>query len=261
MAKSLIYRSVVPRFDACLAVGKWSREYFLHYGARPERVFFVPNAVDSDRIAGDRERLEPMRSHLRQQWRLDENAVVLVFVGKFIEKKRPMDFVQGVDRAASQGVNVQGLMVGDGPLRTACEDSVRAHGIPIRFTGFLNQSQIVSAYVACDVLILPSDAGETWGLVVNEAMTCGRPCIVSDAVGCGPDLVQEGQTGATYPVGDIDTLASLIIDLARHPSHLDRLGAHAQNRVKQYSVETAVDGLRKCLAAVIHSRVTQAVVD
>lgn len=254
LVKSLVYRRFIPRFDACLAAGTWSREYFLHYGARPERVFFVPNAVDNERIAAERQRLEPARSQLRQQWGLDDKTVVFVFAGKFIEKKRPMDFVQALERAIRQGAAVQGLMVGDGPLRAACEDSVRARGLPVRFTGFLNQSQIVSAYVASDMLVLPSNGGETWGLVVNEAMACGRPCVVSNAVGCGPDLIRQGQTGASYPLGDVNTLAALMMDLARSPSRLTTMGAHAQDRVRQYSVQAAVEGVLQCLAAINGSR-------
>jgi glycosyltransferase involved in cell wall biosynthesis len=257
--KSLGYRCFIPRFSACLAVAKWSREYFLHYGARPERVFFVQHAVENERIAAECANLQHTLSQLRQRWRLDEKAIVLMFAGKFIDKKRPMDFVQAVGKAARQGVAVQGLMVGDGPRRAACEELVRTHDIPVRFTGFLNQSQIVAAYVACDLLILPSDAGETWGLVVNEAMACGRPCIVSDAVGCGPDLIQQGETGATYPIGNVDMLAALIIDFAKYPSNLGTMGANAQNRVKQYSVQAAVDGVLGCLAAILDSEVTGAV--
>jgi glycosyltransferase involved in cell wall biosynthesis len=259
MAKALIYRAFIPRFDACLAAGEWSREYFLHYGAHPERVFLVPHAVDNEGIAAECRRLEPIRSQLRQHWGLDEDGAVLVFAGKFIEKKRPMDFVHAVEMTARQGVAVQGLMVGDGPLRPTCEDFVRTHRIPIRFTGFLNQSQIVRAYVAGDLLIVPSDGGETWGVVVNEGMACGRPCIVSDAVGCGPDLVRQGQTGESYPVGDIDSLTALIVELVSYPSRLHTMGAHARDRVKQYSVQAAVDGLLGCLLA--DSRVNHAVVD
>ena len=51
--------------------------------------------------------------------------------------------------------------------------SLSAHRkLPVHFTGFLNQSQMVDAYVASDCLVLPSDGRETWGLVVNEAMSC-----------------------------------------------------------------------------------------
>src|SRR5206468_2285855 len=99
----------------------------------------------------------------------------------------------------ARDARVVGLMVGDGPLRDQCESLVEDTDVPIRFTGFLNQSEIVQAYLAADALVLPSDGEETWGLVVNEAMSCGRPCIVSDCVGCGPDLVAPGTTGFVFP--------------------------------------------------------------
>ena len=60
------------------------------------------------------------------------------------------------------------------------------------FTGFLNQTEISRAYVAADCLVLPSDYDETWGLVVNEAMASGLPCIISDRCGCAPDLGNAG---------------------------------------------------------------------
>src|SRR4029077_8133491 len=70
------------------------------------------------------------------------------------------------------------------------------------FLGFLNQSEINRAYVAADCLVLPSDAKETWGLVVNEAMASGLPCIVSDACGCAEDLVQPIRPDLCFPMGE-----------------------------------------------------------
>ena len=261
LAKSLVYRRFIPRFDACLAVGQWSREYFLHYGAPAERIFLVPHAVDAKQMGSDSERLQSIRSELRGHWALDENSIVFMFAGKFIDKKRPMDFVRAASEAAARVASVQGLMVGDGPLRTLCEDFVRANHTPIRFAGFLNQSQIVEAYVAADVLVLPSDGGETWGLVVNEAMACRRPCIVSDRVGCGPDLVRVGETGVIFPLGDVDLLASSMTDFAQQPSQLAMMGARAQDRVGEYSVRTAVEGVIQSLAVVTGSRALHANAD
>jgi len=183
---------------------------------------------------------------------------VFAFAGKFIEKKGPMDFVRAIDRAARQGAAVQGLMVGDGPLRAGCEDFVRAHRSPIRFTGFLNQSKIVAAYVASDLLVLPSDGGETWGLVVNEAMVCARPCIVSDRVGCGTDLVIPQETGALFPLGDIDALANSMVELAGNPERMISMGIGARSRLTNYSVEAAVDGVMQALMATLGPRVLHA---
>jgi glycosyltransferase involved in cell wall biosynthesis len=256
--KSFTYRWFIPRFDACLAAGQWSREYFLHYGARPERIFFVPHAVDRKRFQIDAEGLELRRPELRKEKGLGENATIFMFSGKFIPKKRPMDFVYAIERAVRCNPRIQGLMVGDGPLRARCEELVRERRVPIRFTGFLNQSQITKAYVVSDALVLPSDGGETWGLVVNEAMACARPCIVSDQVGCGPDLVIPQKTGAVFPLGDVDALANSILQLTGNPEHMISMGIEARSRLMSYSVETAVDGIVESLAATLEPRVLHA---
>jgi glycosyltransferase involved in cell wall biosynthesis len=250
LAKLLLHRRFVPRFDACLAAGEWSREYFAYYGARQDRIFLVPHVIDFDFMVSESRRFQTMRSELRQQWGLREDGVVFIFVGKFTDIKRPLDFVRAVQDALKQEPSVQALMVGDGPLRETCENFVRSHHVPVSFTGFLNQSHITRAYVAGDVLVLPS-IGETWGVVVNEAMACGRPCLVSDRVGCGPDLVIARKTGLVFPHGNVAALATAMVELARDPSQIVAMGENAHNRLRNYSVGVAVEGVLESLAATI----------
>lgn len=252
LTKLLTYRRFVPRFDACLAVGEWSREYFEYYGARPDHVFLVPNVIDSDHMASESQRLRANQSVLRRQWGLREDSIVFLFVGKFTETKCPLDFVRALYDASKNEGSVEGLMVGDGPLRKACEDFVRSHHAPVSFAGFLNQSQIVQAYASCDILVLPSD-GETWGMVVNEAMACSRPCLVSDRVGCGPDLVLPEKTGVVFPHRNVPALAASMVKLARSPSQIIAMGENAHNRLLSYSVGTAVEGVLHSLAATVRS--------
>jgi glycosyltransferase involved in cell wall biosynthesis len=254
LAKWPLYNWFIPRLDACLSVGKWSREYFLHYGARPERVFTVPHAVDQNYFAAESARWLPNRNRLRAEWGIDPDSMVLLFAGKFIQKKRPLDFLCAIDQAAKRGAKLCGLMVGDGPLRRECETLASARGAPIRFAGFLNQSEITKAYVAADALVLPSDGGETWGLVVNEAMLCGRPCFVSSRVGCAPDLIDRGETGEIFSVGDIKNLVALISSYAATPQRLAEMGARAKRQMTAHSIEAAVESTRQALAAVTGTR-------
>jgi glycosyltransferase involved in cell wall biosynthesis len=258
VAKRLMKRCVYPRFirrfDGCLAVGKWSKEYFLHYGAEEERIFLVPHAVNDSFFHLESERLQPLYAELRKNFGLDENAAVFMFAGKFIEKKRPMDFVRAIERASRKDPRVQGLMVGDGSLRAECEQFINARRIPVRFAGFLNQSKIASAYVACDALVLPSDGGETWGLVVNEAMACGRPCIVSDQVGCGPDLVLPDETGAVFPFGEVEILSEIMAEMAANPELMSGMGGEARRRLQSYSIPVAVEGVIQCVKTVVGAK-------
>lgn len=250
IAKQPFYSWFITKLDACLPVGRWSSDYFLHYGAVPERLFVVPHVVDTDYFQGESRRLESQRGALRKQWDLDEGAVVFLFAGKFTNKKRPFDFVNAIAQARSTGARVAGLMVGDGPLRPQCQELVKQENLPITFAGFLNQSEITGAYVAADALILPSDGGETWGLVVNEAMACGRPCFVSDRVGCGPDMIKVGETGGIFPIGDTTALGKMLLEFAANNDQRHRMSEQAAIVSQNYTLDVAVDRTLRAVEAV-----------
>ena len=252
--KRPLYRWFIPKLDACLPVGRWSRDYFLHYGARNERVFVVPHTVDDKRFANEALLWISKRDELRARWGLNSNATVFIFAGKFIHKKRPMDFVRALAQASRQGAKLSGLMVGDGPLRSECEVLAGAEAVPITFAGFLNQSEIAQAYVASDALVLPSDGDETWGLVVNEAMWCGRPCFVSDRVGCAPDLIVPGETGESFTTGDVHALASLMTRYAERPEQLRTMGDNAKRSIARCSVQAAVDAVLLAMRSVANEK-------
>ena len=99
-------------------------------------------------------------------------------------------------------------------------------------------------------LVLPSDFGETWGLVVNEAMVCGLPAIVSDRVGCGPDLVINGVTGAVFPFGEVSELAQRMVEMAADHENRKSMGERAQRRIEEYTVERAAQGTIEAFNAV-----------
>ena len=102
------------------------------------------------------------------------------------------------------------------------------------FTGFLNQTEVSRAYVAADCLVLPSDYSETWGLVVNEAMASGLPCIISDRCGCAPDLGGLGGN-AIFSFGNTHALLEKIVQVA------SRRDVNRAQPVELPSFSTAVD--------------------
>ena len=102
------------------------------------------------------------------------------------------------------------VFAGSGELEPELRQIAADASVRAEFMGFVNQSELPAVYGAADLLVLPSDGRETWGLVVNEAMACGVPAVVSDAVGCAPDLVEPGATGAIFPLGDVAALATAI---------------------------------------------------
>jgi glycosyltransferase involved in cell wall biosynthesis len=246
--KTAAHRLLLAQYAAYLAIGSNNRRYLVERGAQPARIFDTPYCVDNERFAkgADSWRAAP---DLARRFGLDPERTTFMFSGKFVEKKHPADIIEAVRRLPeSKRSLVQVLMVGSGPLG----DSLRqqAHGLPVRFAGFLNQSEITAAYAASDCLLLPSDSGETWGLVVNEAMACGLPAIVSDQVGSAADLVSQGQTGFIHGCGDVNELAALLARQAGNRPALARMGTAAKARVEEYNFDRVVSGVEAALSSV-----------
>ncbi|MBE9203843.1 glycosyltransferase family 4 protein [Synechocystis salina LEGE 06099] len=205
--KRQLQRLLIGQYSAYLPIGSANRQFYLDAGVRSEKLFFTPYCIENKRFADQADNLRGQKLALREKFHLDPHGITFLYCAKFVDKKRPLDLLQAIAELKEQGkATGQVLMVGDGTLRPACEVLVKEHNLPVQFTGFLNQAEIVAAYVAADCLVLPSDAGETWGLVVNEAMACGLPAIVSNQVGCHADLIVPERTGWTYPLGEITQL-------------------------------------------------------
>lgn len=241
--KDIVYPLFIRRFSVCLSVGKWSAEYFSHYGAR--RVIQSPHFVDNTWFAEQSAKFVSFAGDIRDQLGIPQESFVFLYAGKFEEKKRPMDLLTAVKKSIEIGISrekIHLLMVGDGVLRQECERFAVANSLPVSFAGFLNQTEIPKAYAVADVLVLPSDGRETWGLVVNEAMACGLPVIASDRVGCGPDLIRQGKTGYIFPCGDTEALSEVMKKCAL-TADMQTMGVAAQAHIAGYSVEKAAQSI------------------
>ena len=256
LVKYLPYRWFLPRLNAHLYVGRNNKAYLRYYGVPESRLFFAPHFVDNAYFARSAEEAEKVGKprQIRTELGLPPDAFVFLFVGKMISKKRPTDFIQACLRLFSspEGSNIHALLVGDGPLRASLELLAKPSAGRIHFAGFRNQTELPAFYRASDALVLPSDGAETWGLVVNEAMACGTPAVVSDAVGCAPDLIQESKTGYTYPFGDVNGLAHRMLALKQicDTSHVAIRQALAE-KMSYYSIEQASEGLEAAMEAVV----------
>ena len=251
--KAPIYRWFIPRFDGYLVVGTRAKEYLLSYGADSDRCFDAPHSVDNEFFSRRCETLRRDRSAARAKFDLPPDTPAFLFVGRFIDRKEPLAFVRAVKMAAATSPNICGLMVGDGPLKADAQALAASLHAPIRFGGFLNQTEMPLAYAACDALVVPS-RWETWGLVVNEAMACGLPAIVTDGVACAGDLVVPGVTGDVVPVHDIEALADRMAQLGGDLSYRSLLARNAHRHVTNFTPRAAVEGTLRALEYVCERR-------
>jgi glycosyltransferase involved in cell wall biosynthesis len=252
VARRLLFR----RFWRVLAVGKANADYFRNNGVPEAGIRFVPHCVDNERFRAAAPEATVRAAAWRCELGIDADATVLLFAGKFEDKKRPLDLLAAFLRILRESPAVAAgavlLFVGngalEGELRRIAGDEL---GRRVFLAPFRNQSEMPTVYACADLLVLPSFGnGETWGLAVNEAMNLARPCLVSSHVGCGPDLVIDGETGWTFEAGDADALrAALSRALATGPDARARMGRQAQARVAHYSYDVAAAALRDVLAS------------
>lgn len=255
IVKRALRKRLLDHVDWALYIGEANRKFYLAHGMPAARMLSAPYCVDNNRFAAQASQLRPEREALRKKWRIPNDAFCFLFMGKFVPKKRPMDLIEAVRRLTQSGSGPSPhiLFVGAGELeremRQRCTVLFDAEskgvcgteGPHASFAGFLNQTEISQAYVVADCLVLPSDATETWGLVVNEAMASGLPCVVSDACGCVEDLIHPVRRELSYPVGDTGLLQrSLRIAIEDSPSR-----GILQRHIKHYDILRTVSTIEE----------------
>ncbi len=203
------------------------------------RLFLTPYVVDNEWWTRQAQKVD--RSAVRAAWRVPEDATVILFCAKLQPWKRPFDVLNAFAQAEVPGSHL--VFAGDGPLRAELESRAESQGLAGRthFLGFANQSTLPSVYRASDIMVLPSDY-EPFGVVVNEAMLCGCPAMVSDQVGAGYDLISAGQNGYVFPCGKVADLAALLREVLPDRERLRRMSAAARQRMTTWSPKENIAG-------------------
>jgi glycosyltransferase involved in cell wall biosynthesis len=244
--KERVLAAVFRRFAAFLYVGAANRDYLRIHGAPHKKMFFSPHAVDNDRFMAAAPQAAVDAADWKQELGVPPHRQVILFVGKFEEKKRPLDLLDAFESA--QLPNAALLFVGSGALEQLLRQ--RARAMPhVYFAPFQNQSLMPRAYAAGDVVVLPSfGSSETWGLCVNEAMCLEKPAIVSSHVGCSLDLVLPGKTGQVFEAGNREALREALCQVVSNAAKLKQMGANARELVASYSYAQSSKGLFDALS-------------
>lgn len=242
-ARSAFLRLFYGCCKRVLPIGKLSRQHYAARGVPERKMVFSPYCVDASTFSLDPASRQRMRAVTRQAESISDQAVVILFSGKLNTRKDPVRIVEAV-RLLPEALRRQAVVMflGEGAERQALEAAAgREPGVDIRMIGFKNQKELSAYYHASDVLMLPSHQ-ETWGLVVNEALHHGLPCIVSDCVGSGPDLIQQDVTGGVAHAGDAASFARQLERLW-DPIAEGRLSQACRQIVAGYTVEAAAEGI------------------
>lgn len=245
--RSLALRALFGIVDRFLCIGRANREFYMSFAVNPQQIAQAPYCVDNGRFRAAAVANRERRENIRREWNIPANAFTFLFVGKFTAKKRPLDIFAAAEIASRLDPTRKRhlLWVGTGDLDAEVRDraavSAEKFGVISTFAGFLNQSEIVTAYCAADCLILASGPDETWGLVVNEAMASGLPAIISDACGCVDDLRLPGRDDLIFPRGDVDALARSMLSVMTRPPGANEISS----KIAEYDFRKTVDAVEE----------------
>ena len=257
--KNLFFR-ILRRFAyGVLSVGQRNTQYWRHHLGEDIPIFSIPYAVDNAYFRERCHAASATREQLRQQLGLEANRPVVLFASKLLARKCCIDLVDAYLELVRRLRLERGslplpylLIVGEGEQRPQIEARLQQANAEDRegvyMLGFRNQSELPGFYDLCDVFVLPS-IHEPWGLVVNEAMNAGKPIIVSDQVGCQPDLVDNEDNGLVFPARNVGALTGALANVLVDPVACRKMGERSLERIQAFSFEANVRGLMQAFTA------------
>lgn len=241
-------RWVYGHVDLALYPGQRNRDYLLRCGVPADRMMWMPHAVDNSRFATDHQTREADAAAIRARLGVKPSETTFLFAGKLVDRKQPELLIQAFNAARWDTRGPPHLIfAGAGPLEEGLRALSRGSD-RIHFIGFQNQTSMPVAYRLGDVYVLPSSR-ETWGLGVNEAMACARPVLVSDRVGCAPDLAADKPFARIFEADKSLSLSAAMIELDGLKPYLPDMGRSAARFISDWSIDSAAGTI---VAATLH---------
>jgi len=249
LGKMLWLRSLLSQVTACLYIGKNNREYWEHYGANRNKLFFMPYVVNNDFFQERAKYHRPDRNRIREEFGIKDERPIILFCGKLVPWKQPLLLLEAYSHVRREFPCAL-LFVGDGVLRSQMEDRIASESInDVYIAGFKNQSEVSKAYTAADILTLPS-ADEPWGLVINEGMNFGLPVVTTNRVGCAVNLVQQQVNGFVVSHDRVDEFADALESLVSNQKLRLEYGANSLSIIQKWNFGRCVDGLKHAMRQV-----------
>lgn len=241
---------MIQKSDAFVVPGTKAKEFFLHLGADPEKIFVAPNAsriiISEDTI--------PQNRKLKEDLGIEGKRVALYF-GRLVERKGVSVLVKAFSKLQKRTSDSVLVIAGEGKERKKLENLCLELKVKnVLFAGYIDEKSKSLYFSIADVFVLPSLAhsGEVWDLVVNEAMSIGKPVISTTAAGASYDLIKNGVNGYVVKDGDVEGLSKAIEELLENPEKTRKMGIASKKIVeKDFTYDKMVEGFVEAIKYVL----------
>lgn len=238
-----ILKRFFNRLDGRIAVSEPARQFINRHF--PAKYIIIPNGIDTDAFRGD---VPPISE-------LQDGKLNILFVGR-LEKRKGFSFLLRAFLRAKRELRGIRLVV-VGPYKESnklrYEHFVAQHGLEdVHFVGFVSKEMLARYYRTCDLFCAPSTGGESFGIILLEAMASGKPIVASDIDGyrC---VIQNGKQGLLVPPKKEEALAEAIVRLLKDPELREEMGRAGRATAERYSWDVVADDVLAYYRAVLHT--------
>jgi glycosyltransferase involved in cell wall biosynthesis len=240
--KIFVYFIFFKIFYKFISIGKKNKNMYIRCGINKKKIYDAPYCVD-DQFFSKKNIVKSKFLKIKKKYK-EHNRKIFLFVGKIIDRKGYKELIQLSNLIKNNPTLYQNstfLIVGTGNKLEEFKNLIKNKKINnFKFLGFKNQKELVYYYKLSDYLILPS-LYETWGLVVNEAMSVGTPCIISNNCGCENDLVISGKNGYIYKSGNTEDLFKIVKRTIIKNSEYKKMRIAVRNSILKFNMNKTVD--------------------
>jgi glycosyltransferase involved in cell wall biosynthesis len=240
---------------AFVVPGRSSFEYLTALGIAPQRIFTAPNAVDTALFSNLAETARRKESQVRSR---HLPSRYFLYVGRLVKDKGVFELLEAYAQLEAEiRCNVGLVFAGTGSdSRKLIERAAKISPGAIQFAGFVHREELPEVYAFADALIFPTHS-DPWGLVVNEAMACSLPVILTSVAGCASDLVQDGKNGFVIPPRDVARLARAMTRVAEDSARRAEMGRRSGERIEANSPDKWANGMLEAVKSVVRESYPQ----
>ena len=233
--KEQIKHFFLKHFDAFLAPGEKTKHYLEYMKVASSKIITTGYSVNNNFFIEQYQFYKNKKVTLLKELKIKRNKN-FIFVGRFAPEKNILTLLYSFLEVSKNNSEWGLILLGDGPLKNEIKTFIANNDLQdkIQLPGFIQQDEIVKYLIASNVFILPS-LSEPWGLVVNEAMLCRLPVIVSTKCGCQPELVKEGVNGYSFRPNDELKLTNLMQRFVNGSYNTKTMGEASFAIVKEHS--------------------------
>ena len=245
--KLRLKRFLVKSASWYLASGKVAAKTLEYYGAPDNKIFnYRFSSIFRNEVL-DKPLSQNEKKKIRKTLGLPENGKIIITIGRYISLKGYEYAIEAFHKLNDE--NSFMFMLGEGELRKKYQILISENNLnnKVFLTGEKTKETVLEYCKAADVMILPTITSDVWGLVVNEAMSCGLPVIATNRVGAAHNMIIENKTGFIVSPGNSNEIKDALIKLF---SSLSGFPENVLSIAKEYTIKSMVNDHIKCFSKI-----------